>query len=719
VRQLIRVNTAFDDYACDLAIIIPMLKFPVHAAEGADLPRSTTTAARSGEIWIGLDTGGTFTDAVALSGERRVVASAKALTTHWDLSIGLGEAIRAVLGELPAGIRRQHISLVSVSTTLATNAVVENRFSPICTVLIGFDEQMLERSGLKRAGGVVVRVRGGHEATGDESQPLDEAAIDAAVRECAPQVEAFAVAGMFSVRNPAHERRARERIRALCDKPVTCSYELSSQLDAPKRALTAALNARLTPQIRHLLDALAGVLSSEGLSAPVMVVRGDGTLIRAEVALEYPVETVLSGPAASVVGAGVLSDLADFAVADMGGTTTDVAIVADGRPIVRPEGAVLGGWRTMVKAIDVHTCGLGGDSEVFFDREVHLRVGPRRAMPLSLLATRFPQVLTELRKLAGSERLPPFAPRFAWRNPGRDPHAHLDRLELRVWEALTGSPRPLAEVARTGVGVEALRRLVDRGLVSLAGFTPSDALHVLGRQHDWSVEAARLGAAVLAIEERNARARGQADTPEAFAERTYQHIVREATRVMLECALGHDPGIEASHGRWGPLGRLIEDVVAGRAFSRLLDTGVRLAIPLVAIGAPAGAYYPEVARRLSARLTVPEHAAVCNAVGAVAGVVSETCEVLVNQPALNLFRVHDPAGNRDYADPQAAIEEARRVSRELALAAAHRAGASDPHVETSVTERRAVAGADADVDYLAEAIVLSRATGRPASGRPP
>jgi hypothetical protein len=110
---------------------------------------------------------------------------------------------------------------------------------------------------------------------------------------------------------------------------------------------------------------------------------------------------------------------------------------------------------------------------------------------------------------------------------------------------------------------------------------------------------------------------------------------------------------------------------------------------------------------------------VCNAVGAVAGVVSETCEVLVNQPALNLFRVHDPAGNRDFANAPAAIEEARRVSSELALAAARRAGASDPHVETSVTERRALAGANADFDYLAEAIVCSRATGRPASGRPP
>ena len=135
-----------------------------------DLARSETRSSRR-EIRIGLDTGGTYTDAVALDGERHVVASAKALTTHWDLSIGLGEAMRAVLAQLPQGARREHISLVSVSTTLATNAVVENRFSPVCTILIGFDDPMVERSGLKRGGsGVIVRVRGGHDATGEEAR---------------------------------------------------------------------------------------------------------------------------------------------------------------------------------------------------------------------------------------------------------------------------------------------------------------------------------------------------------------------------------------------------------------------------------------------------------------------------------------------------------------------------------------------------------------------
>ena len=670
----------------------------------------------SEELWIGLDTGGTYTDAVALDGARRVVASAKALTTHWDLSVGLGAALRAVLDDLPAGARR-HISLVSVSTTLATNAVVENRFSPICAVLVGFNDRMAEQTGIREhLGGSVVRVRGGHDPTGKEEEALDEAAVEAAVRELGPQVEAFAVAAQFSVRNPDHEVRVRERIRALCGKPVTCSHELSAQLNAPKRALTAALNARLVPHIRHLLDALSQTLRREAIEAPLMIVKGDGTLMRAAVALEYPVETVLSGPAASVVGAAFLTGLKDFAVSDMGGTTTDVAVIVGGRPSVRADGAVIGGWRTMVEAVDVHTCGLGGDSEVRLDRDAHLKIGPRRVMPLSQLAHRFPEVLAELTLLAGAERLPSFAGQFAHRNPGRDPGPLADRLEQRVWEALGSMPRRLDMVARTAQGVEALRRLVDRGLATIAGFTPSDALHVLGRQSSWSVEAAALGAAILATEERNETARPGKDAPQAVCERVYELVVRQAARVVLESALAQDPGVEPHNGRWGPLGILIERVVEGRPVSRLVDAQLRLPNPLVAIGAPAAAFYPEVARRLGAQLIVPAHAAVCNAVGAVAGVVSETCDILVNQPEWKVFRVHDPAGFRDFAQPDEAIELAERVSRELALAAARRAGATDPHVETSVMERRAPS--TSGEDYLAEATVRSRATGRPATGRP-
>jgi N-methylhydantoinase A/oxoprolinase/acetone carboxylase beta subunit len=662
---------------------------------------------------LGLDTGGTFTDAVLLAGGRRVIATAKALTTPWNLSIGIGKAIRAVLGELPPGARRADVGLVSVSTTLATNAVVENRFSPVCTLLIGFDDAMTERSGVgKRGTGAVVRIQGGHSATGEECSPLDEGAVAAAVEAHESRVEAFAVTANFSVRNPAHELRARQIIRALCKKPVTCAHELSSKLDAPRRALTAVLNARLTPQIRHLIEALSRVLLEESIDAPLMIVKGDGSLMRADVALEYPVETILSGPAASVVGAGFLTGIGDFMVSDMGGTTTDVAVVSNGRPAVRAEGALVGGWRTMVEAVDVRTVGLGGDSEVSFDRRNRLSVGPRKAMPLSLLAHVFPKILDELRALAEQPHVPEFATQFAFRNPERDAPAHLSSSEKRVWEALHLEPRQVSTVVRSGAGLEALRRLADAGLATIATFTPSDAMHVLGEQTGWNREAAECGARILAIEERNARAVSATASASEIALRTREHVVRETARVLLAAALANDPGLEAPAGGWGVLGdRLVEDTCAGRPFSTLLRATLGLGTPLIAIGAPVGAYYPEVARRLGSPLSIPAHAAVCNAVGAVAGVVSQTVSILVNQPTFKVFRVHDPAGSRDYPDPGPALEHAHRIARELALEAARRAGAADPHVETEVLEKRAQVGGG--TDYLAEALVRATAVGRP------
>jgi N-methylhydantoinase A/oxoprolinase/acetone carboxylase beta subunit len=264
--------------------------------------------------------------------------------------------------------------------------------------------------------------------------------------------------------------------------------------------------------------------------------------------------------------------------------------------------------------------------------------------------------------------------------------------------------------------LEALRRLADTGLATLAAFTPSDAMHVLDRQQGWCLEAAVCGARILATEERNARAARAAASPREICERTYEQVVCETGRVLLAAALAQDPGLQARGRGWGELGdRLIEDTVAGRRFSNLLRTTLELARPLVAIGAPVGAYYPEVARRLGATLSIPAHAAVCNAVGAVAGVVSQTVEILVNQPTFKVFRVHDPSGSRDYPDAQPALEHARSLSCELALAAARRAGAADPHVETSVTEKLAHVGAGAD--YLAEAVARSTATGRPLAGR--
>ena len=206
-------------------------------------------------------------------------------------------------------------------------------------------------------------------------------------------MDAFAVAASFAVRNPAHELLAREIITGKTGKPVTISSELSSALDAPRRALTAALNARLISRISRLIEAVGRAMRQLGIACPLMIVKGDGTLALAETVALRPIETVMSGPAASLVGARWLSGLDSFIMSDMGGTTTDLGIVVDGRLQIADEGAEIGGWRTMVKAADVRTVGLGGDSEVHIGMNGSMTVGPGRIVPLSLIGSRFPETL--------------------------------------------------------------------------------------------------------------------------------------------------------------------------------------------------------------------------------------------------------------------------------------------------------------------------------------
>ncbi len=207
---------------------------------------------------IGIDTGGTYTDAAVIAADdHRVVSSAKALTTRGDLAIGVAEAMGGALQGLDAA-GQAAISLVSVSTTLATNAVVEGHGGLVCVILIGFDRTMIARSGIEAAfpGMPIIVIAGGHDHNGDENRSLDEAALTAALVEHGAKVEAFAIAAQFAVRNPAHECRARDLVIASTGKPVTMSSELSTDLDAPRRALTAVLNARLISRITLLIDAV-------------------------------------------------------------------------------------------------------------------------------------------------------------------------------------------------------------------------------------------------------------------------------------------------------------------------------------------------------------------------------------------------------------------------------------------------------------------------------
>ncbi len=658
-------------------------------------------------LFLGLDTGGTYTDAVLFDPAKGVLASAKALTTKHDLAIGLGGAMQGVLGH--AG---EEIAMVGLSTTLATNAIVEGHASPICLLLAGYEPAALDRAGLRQAmgGDPFVLLSGGHVSTGEEQSPLDLDAAEKAIRTHAPKVAAFAVSAHFSVRNPAHEIALRRLVRELTSLPVSCGHELTSKLDAPRRALTCALNARLIPQLQQLVRAVLSLMGKAGIKAPLMVVKGDGSLIEAAVAMECPVETILSGPAASCVGARYLAGEEDVVVVDMGGTTSDIALLSGGRPVLNRQGATVGGFRTMVEAVGVHTFGLGGDSEVRLD-EQGLIVGPRRVMPLALLCHQYPAMLAALKQQRDSSEPIGHRGQFALRQRPLDAgEASLNPSQAALWTALGGGPQPLSELVNGPGALRALGRLVDRGLVLLSGFTPSDAAHILGRQEGWSIEAATLGAELFLKREAEGGWRPAGEAV-GFARQVVEQVVRQSGRVILAAAIDDEDGIQEQN--WGRLGRhLIARALAGEAAGRrLVDVRLRLARPLVAIGAPVGTYYPEVARRLETRLVIPPHADVSNAVGAVASGVMQKAEALITQPSQGLFRLHMATGIEDFAELETAAARAAAAVESQAADQARRAGAAE--LQVSVSRKDEIVRDKGGGMIFIESRIAATAFGRP------
>ena len=660
---------------------------------------------------IGLDTGGTYTDAALLDTATGTVrATGKSLTTRDDLSIGVGGAIRRVLEDFDGSAA--DIDLVSLSTTLATNAVVEGVGGRVGLLMIGFDETSLQRADLARALGQdpVFFINGGHAADGAPQAQLDEAAIRKAVNATEGEVSAYAVAGHFATRNPAHESRTRDLLRDLTGAPVTCSHELSSSLGGPRRALTAVLNARLINLLDRLVAATEGIMADEGLSCQLMVVKGDGSLLESGYARSRPVETVLSGPAASLAGAAFLAGTRTAMVADIGGTTTDIALLQNGAPRLKADGALVGGWQTMVEAADIRTCGLGGDSEVTpvgRGTTGGLTLGPRRAVPLSLLATQWPEVKDKL-----AEQLAVAVPmstdaRFVMPLMPNGVPAWLTRSEARLAaKAIEIGPSSVAEIAGTQLALGAVDRLIGRGLLTLATFTPTDALHVTGDFTGFDAEAAMLGAKLIA---RQKTGIGQpiAETPEELARRTLSELHRRTGLALMDAALAHDGAGEMQATNNPLLANLYRDGTTGK--DSLVKLSLELGTGLVALGASAATHYPHVARRIGVELTVPDHAEVAGAVGAAAGSVRQRVMISVTQPFEGRYRVHLPGGPRDLGVMDEALASAREVAGQLAEERARKAGATSVSIEISEDIKLVPLGGGKEL--FIEALVQATANG--------
>ncbi len=637
-------------------------------------------------LGLGIDCGGTYTDAVVydLDG-RRVLAGAKYPTSHHNLI----SCIDGVLDKLPADLLAS-VQLASISTTLATNAIVEGKGGRACLILIGYAEDMR----VNAYGARVARLRGGHDCRGDMAEELDEEGVTVAVRQHRDWADAFAISSYFSVRNPEHELTAARIVAAETGKPIVCGHELSMHLDAPKRATTAAINARLIPLITDLIASAQAVLEARSIHAPLMIVRGDGTLMGVEMAAGRPVETILSGPAASVVGALALTGRADGVVIDVGGTTTDIAGVEGGLPRINQAGATVGGLATQVEAIDIRTMGLGGDSIIRVGRGGKLEIGPRRVLPIGMLPAA-ESVAETLRELPGAGLLArPHEALSFWTVPlGKQPPSEL---EGNGWvKRASGTPisyRELKDEAAEPDAIRQVHRLEEGEELLLAALTPTDIFNYTGETSVGDTELSRLAVETAAALMKIA--------PEELA----ALVKDECRETILHELLAHLLGV--SNGSRGLLGAWSRgDAVQGVRLRLNLESDI------LAVGAPAGVFLRPVAERLSCGCVTPPFMEVANAVGAVAGVVSHTEEVIIRRRVDGHYTAHVSDGRYEFDELAEATRLARSKAAELASAIARATGAGEVELHEHMDEFTATSHWDQPV--VLERTIRIRAVGRP------
>ncbi len=664
-------------------------------------------------IFLGVDTGGTYTDAVLLQDQERVLATAKSLTTRQDLALGIGRAIDAVFEQ--SAIDPADIALASLSTTLATNALVEGQGGRIALVSIGFSATDLKRQNLGESlnGDPLISLDGGHDHSGAEIAPLDLEALKSALEPIAETVSAIAVVSRFATRNPTHEVNARDMISSRWDIPVSCSHELSAKLNGPKRAMTAVLNARLIGLIGHLILAAEGFLTSRGINAPLMVVRGDGALVSAEMARKKPIETILSGPAASLVGARWLTGAKNAIVADIGGTTTDIAVLHEGHPKIDPLGARVGPFRTMVEAVAMRTHGLGGDSQVNKSDQglgAQITLGPKRLLPVSLCAMDWPELVHRaLDKQLCRDRPGDFDAMFVVPLNGRNLAAHqLDMRQSRLLETIGDRACEMGQLISGRLDFGALTQLVARGFVALSGVTPSDAAHVLDWQNDWDKPAAQK-ALTLFSRHRTGGGNPLAQNREILAEKIVAQLTNQTVQALLTTGFAEDQsdwqGLDPED-----MARHVLTLAGLDRHRGLIALDIGLNLPIIGLGAAASTYYPSVGKRLNTKMILPEHAAVANALGAVVGQVSVKAAGTISSPNDGIFRVHFPQGPTDFSSEHAAFSALEEQLEARARVLAKEAGAEDIHLAIAREIRRSSVG---DREIFIEAELVATASGRP------
>ncbi|MCB2148426.1 MAG: hydantoinase/oxoprolinase family protein [Deltaproteobacteria bacterium] len=319
---------------------------------------------------IGLDVGGTHTDVVLL-GQEGLVRQIKVPTNPSDLFA----TVLTGLEKITEGIDPARISRAVLSTTLATNRIVQGRIPEVGMIVSagpGMDPELF------RTGPHYHTVAGAIDHRGREITPIDEDQVIKVAEDLKKNgIRYVGVVSKFSVRNPAHEVAIGDLIVDRFEK-VFLGHRIAGGLNFPRRIATTYLNASVYPIHKDFFEAVVNSLAKKGLNVPIRILKPDGGNMRFDASIDHPAQTILSGPAASVMGSVAFAPRdEECLVLDIGGTTTDMAVLVNGVPLLDPMGISIGEHQTLIRSLDTVSIGVGGDSAVrVVNGKIH--IGPDR-----------------------------------------------------------------------------------------------------------------------------------------------------------------------------------------------------------------------------------------------------------------------------------------------------------------------------------------------------
>lgn len=322
---------------------------------------------------VGLDMGGTHIDAVIIE-NGQIIKTVKRPTDKDKLFESIWNALNVLLTDCS----RSKIKKINLSTTISTNAIVENKTSKV-GMIMGCGPGI--KSDFLACGHENIFVSGYIDHRGKVVKDLNLAEIEGAVQGLKDKdIEHCAVVTKFSTRNPGHEIEINNIIK---DDflHITMGHTLSGKLNFPRRVFTSYLNSAIHSTFQDFALYIKKSLEKTGVHAPLFVLKADGGTMSLRAAMEKPVETILSGPAASFMGASAMLDTdKDALLLDVGGTTTDIFFLADGSPLFEPSGIKIGSYNTLVRSIYSVSMGLGGDSSINIENNC-IKIGPEREGP--------------------------------------------------------------------------------------------------------------------------------------------------------------------------------------------------------------------------------------------------------------------------------------------------------------------------------------------------